>query len=283
MVSLSQRNGFAELPEGCIANILSWTTPKDAGRAGAVDPLFRAAAESDTVWNRMLPSDWQAIIAQSVTPLNFPSLKHLFLSLSDNPILIDGATKTFFLEKLSGKKCYLLSARELSITWGNGDTPQYWNWISLPEESRFPEVAELRFVWWFNISGRMSTSMLSPKTNYAAYLVFKRTDRAYGFDDPPPRASVVTTGGGGVHQQTVGLGLPVMEPNQQHQIVPPPQQHASRPKQREDGWLEIELGHFFNEGGEDDELQIRLLEVEAGTVKTGLIVEGIEIRPTKGW
>ena len=49
MVSLSQRNGFAELPEGCIANILSWTTPKDAGRACAVYPLFRAAAESDTV------------------------------------------------------------------------------------------------------------------------------------------------------------------------------------------------------------------------------------------
>ena len=64
--------------------------------------------------------------------------------------------------------------------------------------------------------------MLSPKTNYAAYLVFKRTDRAYGFDDPPPRASVGTIGGGEVHQQTVGLGLFVMEPNQQDQIVPLP-------------------------------------------------------------
>uniref|UniRef100_A0A7N2MKA4 F-box domain-containing protein n=1 Tax=Quercus lobata TaxID=97700 RepID=A0A7N2MKA4_QUELO len=223
MVSLSQRNGFAELPEGCIANILSWTTPKDASRACAVYPLLRAAAESDTVWKRMLPSDWQAIIARSVTPLNFSSLKHLYLSLFDNPILIDGATKSFFLDKLSGKKCYLLSARELSILWGNGDTPQYWNWISLPEESR--------------------------------------TERAYGFDDPPPRASVGTTG---------------------DQIVPPPQKHASHPKQREDGWLEIELGQFFNEGGENDELQIRLTEVEAGNVKTGLIVEGIEIRPTKG-
>ncbi|XP_023897416.2 F-box protein PP2-B10 [Quercus suber] len=128
----------------------------------------------------------------------------------------------------------------------------------------------------------MSTSMLSPKTNYAAYLVFKRTDRAYGFDDPPPRASVGTTGGGEVHQQTVGLGLSVMEPKQQDRIEPPPQQHASRPKQREDGWLEIELGQFFTEGGENDELQIRLTEVEAGNVKTGLIVEGIEIMPTKG-
>nr|XP_023897416.1 F-box protein PP2-B10-like [Quercus suber] len=270
MVSLSQRNGFAELPEGCIANILSWTTPKDAGRACAFYPLFRAAADHHCPICDSLEFPF------SETPLR------LYPSLSDNPILIAGATESIFLDKLSGKKCYLLSARELSIIWGNGDTPQYWNWISLPEESRFPDVAELRFVWWFDISGRMSTSMLSPKTNYAAYLVFKRTDRAYGFDDPPPRASVGTTGGGEVHQQTVGLGLSVMEPKQQDRIEPPPQQHASRPKQREDGWLEIELGQFFTEGGENDELQIRLTEVEAGNVKTGLIVEGIEIMPTKG-
>ncbi|KAF3960056.1 hypothetical protein CMV_015194 [Castanea mollissima] len=212
MVSVSQRNGFAELPEGCIANILSWTTPKDAGRAGAVDPLFRAAAESDTVWNRMLPSGWEAIIAQSVTPLNFPSLKHLFLSLSDNPILIDGARKSFFLDKSSGKKCYLLSARELSIVWGN--TPTYWRWISLPEAeaeaSRFPEVAELNYVWFFDISCKMSTSILSPNTHYATYLVYKLRNTASGFGGRPFRASVETIGGGEVHEQTVHLGLFVM-------------------------------------------------------------------------
>ena len=114
MVSLSQRNGFTELPEGCIANILSWTTPKDVGRAGAVYRLFRAAAESDPVWKRMLPSDWQAIIARSVTPLNFPSLKHLYLSLSNDAILIDGATKvrTFQLLMISSVICFQDSGRD---------------------------------------------------------------------------------------------------------------------------------------------------------------------------
>ena len=59
-------------------------------------------------WKRTLPSDWQAIIARSVTPLNFPSLKHLYLSLSDNPILIDGATKvhTFQLLMISYVICF---------------------------------------------------------------------------------------------------------------------------------------------------------------------------------
>ena len=126
----------------------------------------------------------------------------------------------------------------------------------------------------------MSTSMLSLKTNYAAYLVFKLRSRANGFDDPPFKASVGTIGGGEVYEQSVCLDLG--EPSLDGQILLPEQPHISCPKQRKDGWLEIELGEFFNEGGQDDELQIRLMEVEDGRWKSGLIVEGIEIRPTMG-
>ena len=130
----------------------------------------------------------------------------------------------------------------------------------------------------------MSTSMLSPKTSYTAYLVFKEWVTAFGFRNPPPAASIGITGGQ-FHKQLVclELDLPAEDPwswSQDHIEL----QHyevASRPKQRKDGWLETELGEFFNEGGED-ELQISLMEVEVGTVKGGLIVEGIEIRPTIG-
>ncbi|XP_050254506.1 F-box protein PP2-B10-like isoform X15 [Quercus robur] len=284
----NERNGLhcvaeiSVLPEGCISDIVSLTTPKDACTACAVSPIFRAAAESNAVWERFLPSDYQAIIARSsssLDSLNFSSKKHLYLSLSDNPILIDDSKKSFFLDKLSGKKCYLLSARELTIAWG--DDSRYWRWVSLPE-SRFSEIAKLSFVCWFDINGKMSTSMLSPKTNYAAYLVYKLRSRAHGFKHRLPTASIGTTGGGEVYEQTVGLGLPAVEPGQQDQVVLPQQQHTSRPKQRNDGWLEIELGQFFNEGGEADELQFGLKEVKCLSVKSGLIVEGIEIRPTRG-
>ncbi|KAM3730762.1 hypothetical protein ACB098_12G110600 [Castanea mollissima] len=254
------------LPEGCISDIFSLTSPKDACRVCAVSPIFRAAAESNAVWERFLPSDYQAIIARSSSSsesLNLCSKKQIYLSLSDNPILIDDSKKSFFLDKSSGKKCYLLSARELSIVWGN--TPTYWRWISLPEAeaeaSRFPEVAELNYVWFFDISCKMSTSILSPNTHYATYLVYKLRNTASGFGGRPFRASVETIGGGEVHEQTVHLGLFVM---------------------RNDGWLEIELGQFFNEGGEDDELQVKLMELSNFHQKTGLIVEGIEIRPTEG-
>ena len=124
--------------------------------------------------------------------------------------------------------------------------------------------------------------MLSPKTNYAAYLVYKLTEKAYGFDYAPPTASIGTTGAGEVYEQTVSLDLPIVEPGQEDQVVLRQQQHTSRPKQRNDGWLEIQLGQFFNEGGEVDELQFGLKEVKVLNGKSGLIVEGIEIRPTRG-
>jgi hypothetical protein len=60
----------------------------------AVSPIFRAIAESNIVWERFFPFDYQAIIARSSSSsLIFSSKKHLYHTLSDNPILIDDAKK----------------------------------------------------------------------------------------------------------------------------------------------------------------------------------------------
>ncbi|PON45544.1 Phloem protein [Parasponia andersonii] len=64
----------------------------------------------------------------------------------------------------------MVGARGLSITWG--DTPEYWQWIPLPE-SRFPEVAKLNYVRWLHVMAKVEPRILSPQTTYAAYLVFK--------------------------------------------------------------------------------------------------------------
>lgn len=42
--------------------------------------------------------------------------------------------QSFSLDKVSGKKCYMLSARDLIIVWG--DNPTYWRWTS-EHNSRF--------------------------------------------------------------------------------------------------------------------------------------------------
>jgi hypothetical protein len=48
--------------------------------------------------------------------------------------------------------------------------------------------------------------------------------------------------------------------------------------EREDGWLEIELGEFFS-GENDEEVKMSLMEVKGHHLKGGLIIEGIEVRP----
>ncbi|XP_059309506.1 putative F-box protein PP2-B12 [Lycium ferocissimum] len=285
------------LPEGCIAEILSLTSPRDVCRLSLVSPSLQSAADSDSVWEKFLPSDYQSIIAGSPTPIpDFRSLKDLYVYLSHHPILIDEGRKSFSLEKSTGKKCYFLGARYLTIAWG--DTPEYWEWTSLPE-SRFLEVAQLKIVWWLEIWGTIRAGILSPMTSYAANLVYKFEDD-YGFDT---RQMEVSVGISGVQSENVRVAYLHPDPQFLPEFVYdelsftpgsynfftqmesnwhwPEDSDSSDtplPKLRDDGWFELELGEFFT-GNEDDFIELRMQDVMTGCRKKGLIVEGIEIRP----
>jgi hypothetical protein len=190
----------------------------------------------------------------------------------------------------------MLSAANLMIVWG--DTPRYWKWYSLPD-SRFAKVAELISVCWLEISGKICTSMLSPSTHYAAFFVFKESDPAqsYGFHQPI-EAEVGLFGGGNYCKRKVSLeverlGRQRMQTERRfmffrrrhhptgNEAVSDTVNSDLLPKQRGDGWLEIELGNFYYAGDEADEgeLEIKVLETKGGNWKGGLIVQGIEIRP----
>ncbi|KAJ9552822.1 hypothetical protein OSB04_016867 [Centaurea solstitialis] len=286
---------FGSLPEGFVANALSLTSPRDACRLSLVSSLFRSAAEWDAVWESFLPEDYQKIMAAAAEDggSSSSSKKQLFLRLCDRPLIIDGGNKSFWLEKESGKKCYMLGARDLSIVWG--DTPRYWRWISIPE-SRFAEVAELISVCWFEVHGRISTSMLSPDTTYVAFIVFKSTSETYGFEYQPAEVSI---GISGHKTQTRSVFLePGLDHRRQHPLIPRrrmgmfhrghranpigpinPNANGNGPKEREDGWLEIELGEYFIKKGEEGELEMSMTEVKGGNWKGALVIQGIEIRP----
>ncbi|KAM1039123.1 hypothetical protein ACFX13_034444 [Malus domestica] len=284
------------LPEGCKATVASLTTPPDACRLSAVSRGFRSAAESDAVWDRFLPPDVYTILGKSSvqpqSPSSLPvppcsssssswkSKKGLFLSLCDNPVLIDHGKMSFSVDKWSGKKCYMISARELMITWG--DTPQYWEWICLPE-SRFDEVAEVVHVWWLEIRGKIDTRILSPATTYEAYLVFKLREGAYGFEVPVK----VTTGEDGESpidnkNSTVFLDPEAGRRRQKKKKNNRKKEEMHRfPKERADSWSEVKLGEFFCPGGGDGKLTEMTCKEVAGVLKAGLIVHGIEVRPKK--
>ncbi|RYQ91342.1 hypothetical protein Ahy_B09g097242 isoform B [Arachis hypogaea] len=268
MVMVGEGVGFQDLPEGCIANVVSLTTPRDACSLALVSSTFRSAAESDSVWDRFLPSDYNDIVSQS-TSSSCRSKKQLYLSLCENPILVDDGKKSFQLDKAYGKKCYMLSPRMLFIVWG--DTPRYWKWTPLPE-ARFSEVAELVSVCWLEIRGWINTHMLSPDTLYGAYLVFKPSSAgAYGFEYQSIEVSIAVAGVE-THKRAVFL-----DPERGKRLRD--NLDDQYPKDRKDGWLEMELGQFFSEGGEDKEVEMGVYEIKGGDWKGGLLVQGIEVRP----
>ncbi|XP_038889327.1 F-box protein At2g02240-like [Benincasa hispida] len=297
---------FSALPEGCIAHILSFTSPQDVCRSASVSSTFRSAADSDALWDRFLPLDYAAEISHAVSQIfpSFASKKQLYLHLCRFPVLIHGGAKSFSLDIKTGKKCYMISPRELLIVWG--DVPRYWRWTS-PPEARFGEVAELVCVCWLEIRGKIETEMLSPGTLYAAYLVFKPTTSNYGFQHQPVEVAVGLVGTE-TPKQTVYLDVVDREWRQRNPIVPrgfslfnlgrrriigtqvsmPPEITRndtpavdcgrSIPKEREDRWLEVQIGEFFIDGV-SGELEMSVLEVKGGHWKGGLLVQGIEIRP----
>lgn len=290
------------LPEECVAYAISMTSPDDACRSSAVSPAFRAAANSDAVWDRFLPPDLAAILARADEPLDCSSKKDLFSRLCNRPVLLDGATMSFWLERRSGAKCLMLSARALSIVWG--DDPSYWRWTANLPGSRFPEVAELVDVCWLEITGKLQLSLLSPRTTYAAYLVFAMADDSYGLECNigilPPKATVTVVSGNRPTATEHTICLQHMQGEEEMAMHRRKQEYMRLrkdygrkltreadmdircPRRRGDGWTEVEMGEFAVAGcdaGEEGVVEVSLKEVGSRRWKRGLLVQGIEIRP----
>ncbi|KAF5206045.1 F-box protein pp2-b15 [Thalictrum thalictroides] len=276
---------FYSLPEECISTILALTTPLDVCRCLLISSSVRSSADSNIAWEKFLPTDYQNIMLTSVPPIHdFSSKKELYFRLCDS-ILIDQGKKNFWLERSTGKKCYMLSARELYIPWGHD--LMHWSWKSIPQ-SRFAEAVELRTISWLEIMGKINAGMLSSKTTYIAYLVFKIADRAYGLDSIPSE-TLVQVGNQAACAGTTYLGHQNSQKQKLEQLYfsnrmqvlksRVKEGNAKVPKDRKDGWMEIELGEFFIDNGDEGEVKMSLMEIKGSHLKGGLIVEGIEVRP----
>ncbi|GMI79355.1 phloem protein 2-B15 [Hibiscus trionum] len=269
------------LPESCVSVILSLTSPSDACKSSLVSTTFRSAADSDTVWRKFLPSDYREIECDK--SFQFCSKKELYFHLC-NPLLIADGKMSLKLERSSGRISYILSAREISITWSND--PMCWVWKSIPE-SRFSEVAELITTSRLEISGRIRTRKLSPNTQYGAYLILKTTERSYGLDSIPSETSVEI--GSLTFKNTAYIRCQDTKKQQLETLFYSNRKQMMKSRaikgddrvmsKREDGWMEIELGEFFNGGTGDEEVKMSLMETKGHQLKGGVVIEGIEIRP----
>ncbi|VVA94460.1 unnamed protein product [Arabis nemorensis] len=274
------------LPEACVANIISFTSPADIFSSSAVSPVFRLAGDSDFVWEKFLPSDYRSLISRSTdNHRSFSSKKEIYRCLCDF-LLIDNARKMFKINKFSGKISYNLSARDISITWS--DQASYWSWSNV-SDSRFPESAELITTDRLEIKGTIQTGILSPDTRYGAYLIVKVTKHAYGLDLVPAETSIKSKNGQ-ISKNTSYLCCVdekkqqmkrLFYGNREEQMATAVGGDGKRrePEGRDDGWMEIELGEFETREGEDDEVTMSLTEVKGYQLKGGIVIDGLEVRP----
>jgi hypothetical protein len=141
--------------------------------------------------------------------------------------------------------------------------------------------------------------MLSQDTIYTAYIVFKVNDHFVGLDYPVQEASISVgetnltrkvclqsndeDEAGGVPENYRPLTLFHRQRiRRRNGRAVPHDENVTLPQKRADGWIELELGEFYNAGGDEDgEVTFSLMETKGGNWKSGLIVQGIEIRRKK--
>ncbi|KAL5997051.1 hypothetical protein ACLOJK_007979 [Asimina triloba] len=270
---------LSRIPEDCLSSILSLTAPLDVCRFSAVSASVTSAAESNAVWDKFLPHDYRAMLSRSIRAraeleCSSSSKKDLYFRLC-HPILIDGGTRSFWLDKSTGKKCYMISARYLSIAWV--DDQRYWRWANDP--TIFPEVAELTMSWWFEIWGTIDTANLSPNSTYSVRLVMKNKYKDYKWNLLPFALSLRKK-----HDDPYMLRgrrrvrLEVRFLNDAPAAAAAADDDIIQPSAENQGWVEVNLGEFFCDG-KGGEVEFRMKEVRE--LKKGFLVMGAVVKPSK--
>ncbi|KAJ1695763.1 hypothetical protein LUZ63_012461 [Rhynchospora breviuscula] len=276
---------FNVLPQDCFAHVISFTSPRHACILSLLSSSFRSAVDSDVTWERFLPSDYASLLSRAVQPVQYASKKELYLRLCDHPLQIDGGKLSFGLKKSTGAKCFTIPACKMNMPAGYGDI-KYWKFISL-SDSRFPKGVMLihkitgRHT---QISGRIDSKILSSHTIYAPYLIF-RTAKAVELDEMSFLRSTVTISELSECKQKVFL-RPPSNPTEFSQCkrylyLCKTGNHTldvKWPKKRIDGWMEVEMGQFYNENWEDREVEISLRVIH-GLITAGIVFLGVEFRP----
>lgn len=136
---------------------------------------------------------------------------------------------------------------------------------------------------WLEIKGNFRTKMLTSATSYAAYLVYNIGEISHGLDFTGK--TLVRHVGGDDDDDDVAKTVYLKPPKtggglqdgcRDGEVM----MMGGGPQRRVDGWMEIELGRFYNgENAIDDEVEMCFMETRQLHWKSGLIVEGIDIRP----
>ncbi|KAI3854979.1 hypothetical protein MKW92_049657, partial [Papaver armeniacum] len=159
----------------------------------------------------------------------------------------------------SGRNCSMLLPRSFNISWEN-DT-RYWTWLPIIEPSASGnveiEVPELVHVCWLSVHGKIDMSKLSPGVYYDVVFIAMFQESSYGWDTP--------------------VNLCLVLPDGQRLI-----KKANLNTMPKSQWIEIHVGDFKTPeqpGNRRNEVYFWLFEIEVLNWKSGLVIEGVIVRP----
>ncbi|PWA98899.1 protein kinase-like domain, Phloem protein 2-like protein [Artemisia annua] len=172
----------------------------------------------------------------------------------------------FWLGEVDKKKLLVLSAKAALYKFSNVDL-----FSSKPlAKSRFQEVIELLPQQVFHLNCTIKSQLLSQDTEYVCYLVFKLSEKCQGLHCPVKVRDVLHKANN--EAEFVYFITPsALNINDITRV----------PKQREDGWMEIQLwkfnsAHEFKDGSLSIDMKFTSHE---GPPMSGLIICGLEFRP----
>ncbi|KAJ8767682.1 hypothetical protein K2173_018240 [Erythroxylum novogranatense] len=144
---------LGDLPESCVASIISYLDPVEICKLATLNRAFRGASWADFVWESKLPENYETImekVSGGCSPRKL-SKREIYTKLC-RPNSFDGGTKKVWLDKRTGGVFLSISFKGLTIT--GIDDRRYWNHMPT-EESRFLAVAYLQQTWWLEVDGQL--------------------------------------------------------------------------------------------------------------------------------
>nr|CAD1819087.1 unnamed protein product [Ananas comosus var. bracteatus] len=168
-------------------------------------------------------------------------------------IFLKRKRRKYWVEKDTNYNCFMLFARDLSITWS--EDPKYWCWLTQKETSGEEiEVASLLNVCWLEIIGKFEVPYLTPGVTYVVAFIVMMNDEAYGWSTP--------------------VKLRLKSPDGSVQ-----QREESMEEKPRGKSLMLQVGEFTTKAEQEGEMEISLFEYEDGSWKRGLTVIGVIIHP----
>ncbi|CAM8934757.1 unnamed protein product [Rhodiola kirilowii] len=144
--------GLGDMPEDCVALVLSRLDPQEICRLATLNRAFRGASLSDAVWESKLPGNYELVAEKLFGETHEGFGKRRVYAKLSRVNSFDDGTKKVWLQKSGGGLCMSISSKGLAIT--GVDDRRYWSHLPT-DESRFGTVAYLQQTWWLQVDGEV--------------------------------------------------------------------------------------------------------------------------------